>query len=220
MATPLTELFPELTVIPVVTVDENDSAVAIASALQRAGLPIMELTLRTPGAWAAAAAVRAACPDLLLGIGTVTTTAQLDQAVDIGASFAVSPGFAPALAKAALPCTIAYLPGVASPGELMQAGELGYAAVKVFPAAQLGGPGMLRQFGHLMPGMSFCPTGGISEASLADYLAVPGVFAVGGSWLAPRASIEAGNWSDIEARARRALDICRGSRPVATDAPQ
>ena len=102
----------------------------------------------------------------------------------------------------------------------MQASELGYAAVKVFPAAQLGGPDVLRQFGHLMPGMTFCPTGGISEASLADYLAVPGVFAVGGSWLAPRASIEARDWAGIEARARRALDICRGTQSPAKDAPQ
>jgi 2-dehydro-3-deoxyphosphogluconate aldolase/(4S)-4-hydroxy-2-oxoglutarate aldolase len=210
MPAQLPELLPQPTVIPVVTVHQEEDAVAVAAALHGGGLATIEITLRTPGAWAAAAAVRERCPQLLLGIGTVTRAEQLERAVAMGAGFAVSPGFSSRLATAAREMNIAYLPGIASPGELMQAVELGYSAVKVFPVARLGGPGILRQYSELFPELGFSPSGGIEAASLADYLAIPAVFAVGGSWLAPAAAIAARDWAGIEARAREAAQVCAG----------
>lgn len=212
MPVTLPELFPEATVIPVVTVDGAEAAVAIASALQDGGLRSIELTLRTPGAWDAAAAVRAAFPDILLGVGTVTHANQLEKAVEIGAQFAVSPGLTARLAAAGRELNIGYLPGIATASELMTAIDHGYTAVKVFPAERLGGADLVRQFSQVFPGMRFCPSGGVREATLADYLAVPAVFAAGGTWLAPAASIAAHDWPGIVALAQRAADICRGAR--------
>ncbi|UCG74233.1 MAG: bifunctional 4-hydroxy-2-oxoglutarate aldolase/2-dehydro-3-deoxy-phosphogluconate aldolase [Chromatiales bacterium] len=204
----LLELFPEPTVIPVVTVDKADDAVAVASALQDGGLRSIELTLRKPGAWEAAAAVRAAFPDILLGIGTVTHANHLERAVEIGAQFAVSPGLTDSLAHAGRELDIAYLPGIATASELMTAADFGYHAVKVFPAERLGGTAMIRQFSDVFPHMRFCPSGGVRDTTLADYLSVPAVFAAGGTWLAPAADIAARDWPGILARAQQAADIC------------
>jgi 2-dehydro-3-deoxyphosphogluconate aldolase/(4S)-4-hydroxy-2-oxoglutarate aldolase len=215
MPATLLELFPTPTVIPVVTVDGADAAVAVAAALRKAGLQSLELTLRTPGAWDAAAAVRDAFPDLVLGIGTVTQTSELERAVAIGARFAVSPGLTVSLASAGQELDLAYLPGIATAGELMTAIELGYPAVKVFPAETLGGADLLRQLSRVFPGVRFCPSGGVRASTLADYLAVPAVFAASGTWLAPPASIADEDWPGIETRARRALDICRTEFPRA-----
>lgn len=212
MPVTLLELFPEPTVIPVVTVDKADAAVAVASALQDGGLRSIELTLRTPHAWEAAAAVRAAFPDIVLGIGTVTQASHLEQAVKIGAQFAVSPGLTDSLAHAGRELDIAYLPGIATASELMTAADFGYHAVKVFPAERLGGAAMIRQFSDVFPNLRFCPSGGVREATLADYLAVPAVFAAGGTWLAPAADIAAKAWPGILARAQKATDICLAHR--------
>lgn len=212
MPVTLLELFTEPTVIPVVTVDDAEAAVAVASALQDGGLNSIELTLRRPGAWQAAAAVRAAFPDIVLGIGTVTQASQLEKAVELGAQFAVSPGLTTDLAHAGRQLNIAYLPGIATAGELMTAADFGYTAVKLFPAERLGGTAMIRQFSEVFPDMRFCPSGGVREATLADYLAVPAVFAAGGTWLAPAADVTGHDWPAILARAQRAADICRRER--------
>jgi 2-dehydro-3-deoxyphosphogluconate aldolase/(4S)-4-hydroxy-2-oxoglutarate aldolase len=217
MPTPLPELLPASTIIPVVTVDAVQDAIAVARALQSAGLNTMEITLRRPGAWQAAAAVREAFPDLLLGIGTVTATEQLERAIATGANFAVSPGFSATLARAARDLDLSYLPGIATAGELIEATALGYVAVKVFPAEQLGGPANLRRLNKLFPNVSFCPTGGIGADDLRDYLTVPGVFAVGGSWLAPASLIAARDWPGIEARAEQALLVCEATHNDPTE---
>ena len=200
-------LFPEPTVIPVVTIGDPAAAVELASALANGGLHSIEITLRVEGALESARAIRDALPDITLGIGTVTDAVQLAQAIDVGADFAVSPGFDETLIVAA--SDIPYLPAICTPSELMHAVSIGVDAVKVFPAAAYGGPGLLWQLAAVFSKAAFCPTGGIRAAELADYLAAPNVFAVGGSWLAPADLVAAGDWPAIEALARQAVAVCR-----------
>ncbi|RMF94605.1 MAG: bifunctional 4-hydroxy-2-oxoglutarate aldolase/2-dehydro-3-deoxy-phosphogluconate aldolase [Gammaproteobacteria bacterium] len=210
MSASFRELFPEPTVIAVLSIGEPELAVDVASALARGGLDSIELTLRVPGAMQAAQAVRDALPDVRVGIGTVTRSEQLAQAADIGADFAVSPGLDEQLALAA--GELPYLPGVATPSELMRATALGFTELKVFPIATLGGPAFLAQLAPVFPQLRFCPTGGIREQDLPDYLAAPGVFAVGGGWLAPAPLIAARDWAAIEALAARACAACAQAR--------
>lgn len=210
MAKSLLKLFDRPTVIPVATVANADQAVALAGALQRGGLHSIEITLRTPAAAEAAAAVREAVPAIKLGIGTITSLEQLARAAEMGADFAMSPGLDEDLARAAHDFDLAYLPGICTPSELMRAIALGYDVVKVSPVAPLGGVSLITQLAAVFPGIAFCATGGICEDSLASYLAAPGVFAVGGGWLAPRSLLDDGDWAGVESLARRAAEICDG----------
>ena len=209
MSASLLDLFPQPTVIPVAVIDDEATAVELARALQRGGLHSIEITLRTAGAPQAAEAVREAMPDLQLGIGTVTRPEQLTWARELGAAFAVSPGLDETLVKQALDIGLPYLPGVFTPSELMQAQAMGCDAVKVFPASKAGGPGFLQQLASICPTARFCPTGGINQDNLTDYLAAPGVFSVGGSWLAPGSLMARADWSGIEDLARDAAETCR-----------
>lgn len=204
------KLFARPSVIPVATVNGADEAVALAAALQQGGLNSIEITLRTPAALEAAVAVRAGVPGITLGIGTVTSLDQLQRAAEIGAEFAMSPGLDEGLARAALEFDLAYLPGICTPSELMRAIALGYDVVKVSPVAPLGGVGLINQLASVFPGIAFCATGGIREDTLASYLAAPGVFGVGGGWLAPRKLLDDRDWAAVESLARRAADICAG----------
>lgn len=210
MAKSLLKLFDRPTVVPVATVANANQAVALAGALQRGGLHSIEITLRTPAAMEAAVAVREGIPGITLGIGTITKMEQLERAAEIGADFAVSPGLDERLARAAPGFDLAYLPGICTPSELMRAIALGYDAVKVSPVAPLGGVSLIAQLAAMFPGIAFCPTGGVREDSLASYLSAPGVFAIGGGWLAPRDLLEDGNWTEVESLARRAAGICDG----------
>ncbi|HMA10609.1 MAG TPA: bifunctional 4-hydroxy-2-oxoglutarate aldolase/2-dehydro-3-deoxy-phosphogluconate aldolase [Steroidobacteraceae bacterium] len=191
-------------VIPVIVVHELSQAVPLAEALCEGGLTVLEVTLRTPVALDAISAMRRAVPDAVVGAGTLTRPAHFRQAGDAGAQFGVSPGLTPALAAAATGVDWPYLPGVMTPGELLQAGELGFTLLKLFPAQQAGGVGMLKAMGSVFPDAAFCPTGGISRDNAGGFLALPNVMCVGGSWVAPPAMMASGDWSGIRALAQDA----------------
>ena len=202
------KLIDRSTVVPVLTINDPQTAVPLAEALSRAGLSVVEVTLRTESAVDAAEAIIRALPNLIVGIGTVVTADQLKAGCDCGARFAVSPGLTPALAEAAQELGIPYLPGVQTVSEVMRAQEFAFDALKLFPAELAGGVKKLRQFAELFPTVSFFPTGGISEENLRNYLQEPNVFSAGGSWLAPTELIDASDWPEIEERASRAVEIC------------
>ncbi|MGA0602660.1 bifunctional 4-hydroxy-2-oxoglutarate aldolase/2-dehydro-3-deoxy-phosphogluconate aldolase [Caulobacter sp. KR2-114] len=197
-------------VMPVVTIADAAHAVPMARALLAGGLKTIEITLRTPAALAAVSAIARDVPDLVIGVGTVLTAHDLKAAAEAGAAFAISPGSTPELMDAARHGPIPYLPAIATAGELMAGLDRGYTAFKFFPAAAAGGVAALKAFGGPFPGVRFCPTGGISLATAPDYLALPNVLCVGGSWIAPEAAIEAGDTATIERLAREAAGLRRG----------
>ena len=194
-------------VLPVVTVTRPDQAVPLAEALLAGGLPCIEITFRSDAAVEAIRAIRSRVPGMLVGAGTVLTTAQADAAVDAGAAFLVSPGFDPAVVDHALARHIPVLPGIATPSELQAALRRDLRLVKVFPAAVLGGPAYLQALAGPYPMMRFVPTGGVTAANLADYLALACVVAVGGTWLARADTLAAGDWPAIERLASEAVAI-------------
>jgi 2-dehydro-3-deoxyphosphogluconate aldolase / (4S)-4-hydroxy-2-oxoglutarate aldolase len=191
-------------VIPVIIVHDLSLAVPLAEALCAGGLTVLEVTLRTPVALDAIRAMRRAVPGAVVGVGTLTRPEHFRRASDAGAQFGVSPGLTPALAAAAANVDWPWLPGVMTPGELLQAGELGYSLLKLFPAQQAGGLGMLKAMSSVFPDTAFCPTGGISRENAAEFLALPNVLCVGGSWVAPPAMMKAGDWAGIRALAQDA----------------
>ena len=194
-------------VVPVMTIDRLADAVPLARALVAGGIRLLEVTLRTPVGLAAAAAIMAEVPGAVVGIGTVLTPADLDRAVAIGARFALSPGATPALLDAAAEAPIPFLPGVATASDLMAAMACGFGTVKFFPAAAGGGIPALRALAGPFPAARFCPTGGISAANAAEWLALPNVAAVGGSWLTPARDVASGAWEAIETLARAAAAL-------------
>ncbi|TQS41213.1 bifunctional 4-hydroxy-2-oxoglutarate aldolase/2-dehydro-3-deoxy-phosphogluconate aldolase [Cryptosporangium phraense] len=187
-------------VLPVVVIDDPGRCVPLAHALAEGGVPCAEITLRTPDALDAVAAV-ADLEGFLVGAGTVVGSSQLDRAVDAGARFAVSPGFDRELSLAASGRGIALIPGVATASEVLAAGAAGHSTVKLFPAAQLGGAGMISALRGPFPDVRFVPSGGISLDNAAEY-DLDAVLTVSTSWIAPRAEIAAGRFDEITARAR------------------
>jgi 2-dehydro-3-deoxyphosphogluconate aldolase/(4S)-4-hydroxy-2-oxoglutarate aldolase len=196
-------------VIPVITIERLEHAVPLARALVAGGLQALEITLRTPAAPAAAAAIARDVPEAILGLGTVLSPQDLETAHTLGARFALSPGTTPDLLDAAAAGDLPFIPGVQTASELMAALARGFDVVKFFPAAPAGGIAALRALSGPFPHARFCPTGGIGEDNLMDWLALANVLAVGGSWLAPAAEIRAGKWGAITARARRSVDKLR-----------
>ena len=191
-------------VIPVLTVEETAHAAPLARALSRGGLRVLEVTLRTPAALDAIRAMTEAAPDTIVGAGTLLTPEDVRAAVAAGARFGVSPGFTDSLLDAAEDAGLPMLPGVATPGEAMRALERGLDVLKFFPAGPNGGPPVLAAWAAPLPQIRFCPTGGIDALNAADYLALPNVLCVGGSWIAPRDAVAAGDWARIERLARAA----------------
>jgi len=194
-------------VIPVLTITELEHAVPLARALSAGGLRVLEITLRTPVALAAIDAMRKALPDAVIGVGTLTRAVDFAAADRVGSQFGVTPGLTPELAAASRGARFPLLPGVMTPTELIVARAAGFNVLKLFPAEQAGGVAMLRALGAPFPDVLFCPTGGITRATAPDYLKLPNVVCVGGSWVAPRAMVEAGDWSGIEALARDAASL-------------
>jgi 2-dehydro-3-deoxyphosphogluconate aldolase/(4S)-4-hydroxy-2-oxoglutarate aldolase len=194
-------------VIPVLTVTELEYAVPLARALAAGGLRVLEITLSTPVAPAAIEAMRKAVPEAIVGAGMLTRAVDFAAAGRVGAQFGASPGLTPDLAAASRGARFPLLPGVMTPTELIAAGAAGFNVLKLFPAQQAGGVAMLQALRAPFPDVLFCPTGGITRATAADYLALPNVVCVGGSWVAPKAMIEAGDWSGIEALARDAMSL-------------
>jgi 2-dehydro-3-deoxyphosphogluconate aldolase/(4S)-4-hydroxy-2-oxoglutarate aldolase len=200
----LRRLLAGIRVIPVVTIEQTEQAIPLARALMAGGLPVVEVTLRSPAALDAIAGIARALPEVAVGAGSLRRPEQIAQARAAGARFGVSPGHTAALLDAAEAASLPYLPGAASASEAMALHERGYDLIKLFPAGPLGGPATLRALAAPLPEIEFCPTGGIGPDNLADYLACPNVACVGGSWIAPTELLAAGDWTGIEARARRA----------------
>jgi 2-dehydro-3-deoxyphosphogluconate aldolase / (4S)-4-hydroxy-2-oxoglutarate aldolase len=199
-----TSLLDIATVIPVVVVHDAAHAVPIAKALVDGGLPIIELTLRTPVALAAIERIANEVPEIIVGAGTIVDTGQAKQALAAGAQFLVSPGSTADLRAAMRDTGLPHLPGVATVSEVMALLEEGYRDMKFFPAEAAGGARYLRAIHSPVPAARFCPTGGITPTKLAEYLETPNVGCVGGSWLTPADAVEGHDWSRISDLARKA----------------
>jgi 2-dehydro-3-deoxyphosphogluconate aldolase/(4S)-4-hydroxy-2-oxoglutarate aldolase len=197
-------------VIPVYSPASVDEGVQVALALQRGGLPVIEVTLRTPIALAALAAMVQAAPAAAIGAGTVLDGVQYDAATRAGARFIVSPGATPRLLAAAAANGVPFLPGVQTASELMAGLEAGLDTFKFFPAVPAGGVAMLQAFAGPFPQVRFCPTGGISPATAPDFLALANVLCIGGSWLTPKALLAAGDWGAVEHLARATATLRKG----------
>jgi 2-dehydro-3-deoxyphosphogluconate aldolase/(4S)-4-hydroxy-2-oxoglutarate aldolase len=199
-------------VVPVVVVEDASDAVPLARALVAGGLPAIEVTLRTPAALASIRAIADAVPDAVVGAGTVLTPKQVAQAVAAGARFLVSPGWTDVLLEAMRSSGVPFLPGVSTTSEVVALLERGVREMKFFPAQAAGGTAYLKSLAGPLPQARFCPTGGISAASAPDYLALPNVGCVGGSWMLPAEAVTAGDWARIERLAREAAGLSAGAR--------
>ncbi|OLF71004.1 keto-deoxy-phosphogluconate aldolase [Maricaulis sp. W15] len=204
MTITLETLVRAASVIPVLTVGDVAKAAPLARALKAGGLRVIEMTMRTPAALDVLTAMKSAEPDLIIGMGTIRTPEQVADAMAAGADFLVSPGLSPELIPALLGSGLPVLPGVATAGEAMSAVEAGFDVLKFFPAEQAGGRPYLKSIAGPLPDIRFCPTGSITREMAPDYLALPNVVCVGGSWIATGAMIEAGDWDAITANAAAA----------------
>jgi 2-dehydro-3-deoxyphosphogluconate aldolase/(4S)-4-hydroxy-2-oxoglutarate aldolase len=194
----LDEILSTGPVMPVIVLKRLEDAVPLARALLAGGVRVLEVTLRTQVALAAIEAICKEVPEAIVGAGTVTRPSEFEQAVAAGAAFAVSPGLTSELIAAARNSSIPLLPGVMTPSEAMAARDAGFSRLKLFPAQQAGGIGMLKAMAGPLPDLLFCPTGGITPETAADYLRLPNVICIGGSWLVPEAAVAAGDWRTVE----------------------
>lgn len=207
-------------ILPLVSPAASDGIEEVVRALGAAGVAALEITLRHSAALEALRrAVIAAPAGLTVGVGTVRTVEDLERALDVGAAFVVSPGLDERLASRSADGGIPYVPGVATPTEVLAAVRLGLRLLKFFPAEAMGGTGTLRALGEPFPDVSFVPTGGVGEGNLAEYLALPNVWCCGGSWIIPTGELARGDASGIAARVSHARSIAasmRGRRDVET----
>lgn len=199
-------------VVPVLTIPDLESAIPLAQALVEGGLPVLEVTLRTEAGLDAIRAIAEAVPDALVGAGTVRSAREFRAAIDAGSRFVVSPGLTEGLIAAAADSAVALIPGVATASELMRAREAGFDHVKFFPAEAAGGVKTLKALGGPFPDMRFCPTGGVSLANLAEYLAVESVVTVGGTWMTPADALRSHDWETIRSLAADAAEKVRTIR--------
>jgi 2-dehydro-3-deoxyphosphogluconate aldolase/(4S)-4-hydroxy-2-oxoglutarate aldolase len=195
-------------VIPVIIIDKVDDAVPLAKALVDGGVRVLEVTLRTPVALDAIRAIAAQVKDAIVGVGTISRPEDFEQAAAAGATFGVSPGLTPALIEAARASRLPLLPGVMTPSDVIAARAAGFTNLKLFPAQQAGGMGMLKALGSPFPDVTFCPTGGVTADTAPDFLALPNVACVGGSWLTPMNLVAKGEWGRITELARAAAALC------------
>jgi len=194
-------------VVPVIVLTDPAHAVPLAHALLEGGIDVMEITLRSSAALAAIEAVSRAVPQMHTGAGTVTRVAEVQQVIDAGATFALSPGCTNALVEAVKAANLPFIPGVMTPGEVMHRREQGFGLMKLFPAQQAGGLGMLKALGAPLSDVQFCPTGGVSPDNLKDFLKLPNVAMAGGSWLTPADALARGDWALITRLAREATAL-------------
>ncbi len=194
-------------VIPVVVIEDAATAVPLARALVAGGLPAIEVTLRTPAAREAIARIAAEVPEATVGAGTVRTADDIAASAAAGARFLVSPGTTPSLVEALEASGLPYLPGAATVSEVMALAEQGIRELKFFPAEAAGGVPYLKALSGPIPDVRFCPTGGIRATTAADYLALPNVGCVGGTWLTPADALAAGDWARIEKLASEAAAL-------------
>src|SRR6476661_9761026 len=199
-----TPLVSKTPVIPVLTIERLADAVPLARALVAGGLPVIEVTLRTKAALAAIKAIAAQVPDCTVGVGTVTRVPDITAAIEAGARYLVSPGTPAELAAALAEASVPVLPGCATVSEAMALSARGFKVLKFFPAEACGGVAWLKSVAAPLPDLKFCPTGGIDSKNIAAYLGCPNVLAVGGSWVAPKDALRAGDFSRITRLAREA----------------
>jgi len=195
----------ECRIVPVATLDEATAAADVAAALLAGGISCIEITFRRAGAAEAVRAARAA-GDILVGAGTVLSPEQADSAAQAGADFAVAPGTNESVVQRCFELGLPFFPGVATPSEIERARGLGLRVLKVFPAAQIGGPSFLRAVSATYPDVGFLPTGGVTSENVGDYLAVPSVIACGGSWLVAPELVREGRFGEITELASVALE--------------
>jgi 2-dehydro-3-deoxyphosphogluconate aldolase / (4S)-4-hydroxy-2-oxoglutarate aldolase len=196
-------------VVPVLIIEQLEHAAPLAQALCAGGLRVLEVTLRTPVALAAIEAMRKAAPDAIVGVGTLTKPDEFQAAERAGAQFGVSPGLSMELAHASRTVNFPLLPGVMTPSEVIAARLQGFTALKLFPAMQAGGIGMLKALSSPFGDVLFCPTGGITRESAPEFLSLPNVACVGGSWVAPAKLMAAGDWQGITKLAADAAALAR-----------
>ena len=199
------EYLSQLTILPVLVVNSEEEAVGISQALFDAGVTAVEITLRTPAALAAIRAVKQSLPALRVAAGTVNTVEDMEAVASVDVAFAVSPGLTRALAECARSLEVPFLPGVSTASEVLGGMELGFDCFKLFPASACGGPALLKAWSGPLAGISFCPTGGINASNAGEYLALPNVLCVGGSWMLQADSIAAGDWVSIRNSTRDSL---------------
>jgi 2-dehydro-3-deoxyphosphogluconate aldolase/(4S)-4-hydroxy-2-oxoglutarate aldolase len=190
-------LIDRVPVVPVVVLHDVAHAVPVARALVEGGVPVIELTLRTPVALECIEQIATHVPEILVGAGTIVTADQAKDAVSAGAEFLVSPGTTEALAAAMRETGLPHLPGASTVSEVLRLLELGYSEMKLFPAELSGGVGFLKALGAPVPQARFCPTGGVTATSAASYLALPNVGCVGGTWLTPPDALADGDWQQV-----------------------
>ncbi len=194
-------------IVPVVVIEDLNDAVPLAQSLIEGGIPIIEVTLRSSCALEAIELIAKNVPKMRVGAGTILNLTQLEQAQNRGAEFLISPGLTPSLLEHAKKKDMPLIPGVSSSSEVMQALELGYSALKFFPAEYCGGVKLLNAFNGPFKGVKFCPTGGISADNMRSYLNLENVLCVGGSWLTPKNLIQNKEWDKITEICKRALAL-------------
>ena len=203
------QVMQDAPVIPVIVLHDLQHAVPLARALVAGGIRMLEVTLRTPQALACMEAIAKSVPEAVVGAGTVRSAADAKAAANAGAKFAVSPGYTQAVGLACRNHGLTLLPGVATGSEIMMAQEDGYSELKFFPAMQAGGVAMLKAWSGPFFDVQFCPTGGVTPQNAADFLNLPNVACVGGSWLVPADALAHGDWAHIEKLAREASQLKR-----------
>jgi 2-dehydro-3-deoxyphosphogluconate aldolase / (4S)-4-hydroxy-2-oxoglutarate aldolase len=196
-------------VIPVIAIDRIEDAVPLAKALVEGGIRVLEVTLRTEHGLPAIRAMAEQVPGAIVGVGTLTQPEEFMAARDAGAVFGVSPGLTPGLIEAAKKSGLPLLPGVMTPSEVMAAREQGFRQLKLFPAVPAGGVGMLNAIAGPLGDVMFCPTGGISQETAPQFLALKNVACVGGSWLTPKEALKAGDWARITSIAKAAAALAK-----------
>jgi 2-dehydro-3-deoxyphosphogluconate aldolase/(4S)-4-hydroxy-2-oxoglutarate aldolase len=202
-------IFRDVRVVPVLTIERAADAVPLARALAKGGLGVIEVTLRTPEAPAAIAAIAHDVPEAVVGAGTILRPADVSRAVEAGARFLVSPGLTPELASAGIATGLPFLPGVITPSEVMAARDFGFSFLKFFPAAPMGGVAALKAFAPVFAGIVFCPTGGVTAETAPQYLKLPNVLMVGGGWMVPADAVAARDWPRITDLAAKAAALGR-----------
>jgi len=201
-------------VVPVVTVPSVTAGIKLARALVEGGLPLIEVTLRTPVALEAIAAIAAEVPDAIVGAGTVTRPELVQKSIEAGARFLVSPGCPTALAEALAEAPVPVMPGCATATEAMALHALGFPVLKLFPAESVGGAGLIKSLAGPLPDLRFCPTGGIGPSNVGAYLSQPNILAVGGSWVCPNEAVALGDWEQIVALSKAASKLHRAAFPA------
>jgi 2-dehydro-3-deoxyphosphogluconate aldolase/(4S)-4-hydroxy-2-oxoglutarate aldolase len=201
------DVMTDAPVIPVIVLDDIAQAVPLARALVEGGIRMLEVTLRTPQALACIEAIASEVPGAVAGAGTVRSTADAKAAAQAGARFAVSPGYTSEIGAACRDAGLPLLPGVATSSDILRAQADGFSELKFFPAQQAGGAPMLKAFGGPFHDVRFCPTGGVSAANAREYLALPNVVCVGGSWICPADAVKAGDWARITQLAKEAVAL-------------